>query len=43
MDAERLAMIGALVQQQNQNLLILQHAVNREEEETGLFGSNSGY
>jgi hypothetical protein len=37
MDAERLA-IGALVQQQNQNLLRLQQAVDREGE-TGLCGS----
>ena len=29
MDAERLAMIGALVQQQNQNFLRLQQAVDR--------------
>ena len=33
MDAERLAMIGALVQQQNQNLLILQQAVDRRRRE----------
>jgi hypothetical protein len=34
MDAERLAMIDALVQQQNQNLLRLQQAVEREKRET---------
>jgi hypothetical protein len=33
MDAERLAMIGALVQQQNQNLLRLQQAVDRRRRE----------
>jgi hypothetical protein len=43
MDAERFAMIGALVQQQNQNLLRLQQAVEREEGETELCESDSGY
>ena len=33
MGAERLAMIGALVQQQNQNLLRLQQAVDRRRRE----------
>jgi hypothetical protein len=33
MDAERLAMIGALVQQQNQNLVRLQQAVDRRRRE----------
>ena len=33
MDAERLAIIGALVQQQNQNLLRLQQAVDRRRRE----------
>ena len=33
MDAERLAMIEALVQQQNQNLLRLQQAVDRRRRE----------
>jgi hypothetical protein len=43
MDADRLAMIGALVQQQNQNHLRLQQAVEREDGETELCGSDSGY
>jgi hypothetical protein len=48
MDAGRLAMIGALVQQQNQNLLRLQQVVDRrrrerEEGETELCWSDSGY
>jgi hypothetical protein len=36
-------MIGALVQQQNQNLLRLQQAVEREEGATEFWGSKRGY
>jgi hypothetical protein len=45
MDVDKLSMIGALVQQQNQNLLRLHdfQAVEREEGETEMCGSDSGY
>ena len=47
MDVDMLAAIGALVQQQNRDIIRLQHAVERrgrerEEGETELYGSDSG-